>query len=283
MNWDDLKIVAAVRDDGSFAAAGRALRLDETTVARRVARIERAVGRPLFELIDGARRPTPLCDRLAPMIADMRRTVEAASAVIRDGAALTSFRIAATAALAEAALAPTSPQFIAQNPDIALSILTSDANVNFARWEADFALRLGQPETGDFIIRKLGAVRLFLVQPANGVAPDFLCDYPEPLAHTPEAQAMREVAAAPRRMVTTAPALIRAHLATGRASGVLSSLYLGDLAARPDLEVTELAARRDVWLLIQPHLKDSAPARRVVDWLAAAVASALATSEPDAP
>ena len=44
MNWDDLRIIAAVRDDGTYAGASARLRIDETTVGRRLARIERALG-----------------------------------------------------------------------------------------------------------------------------------------------------------------------------------------------------------------------------------------------
>src|SRR3954454_12749182 len=58
MNWDDLRIIAAVRDQGSYAGASARLRLDETTVARRVARIQGSLGVTLFDAVDGARKPT---------------------------------------------------------------------------------------------------------------------------------------------------------------------------------------------------------------------------------
>jgi DNA-binding transcriptional LysR family regulator len=62
MNWDDLRIITAVRNEGTYAAAGARLRIDETTVSRRLARIERVLEITLFEAIDGVRRPTPDCD-----------------------------------------------------------------------------------------------------------------------------------------------------------------------------------------------------------------------------
>ena len=61
MNWDDLRIIAAVRDEGSYAGASARLRIDETTVGRRLSRIERALGLRLFEAADGVRRPTRQC------------------------------------------------------------------------------------------------------------------------------------------------------------------------------------------------------------------------------
>src|SRR5947207_2945394 len=58
MNWDDLRIIAAVRDEGTYAGASTRLRIDETTVARRLARIQRTLGVTLFEAVDGVRKPT---------------------------------------------------------------------------------------------------------------------------------------------------------------------------------------------------------------------------------
>ena len=64
MNWDDLRIVAAVREGGTYAAASQRLRIDETTVGRRLSRIEHALGVRLFEAVDGLRRPTAQCEQL---------------------------------------------------------------------------------------------------------------------------------------------------------------------------------------------------------------------------
>ena len=47
MDWDDLRIFLQLVRTGRMAGAGRALGLDDTTVGRRVARLEREVGAPL--------------------------------------------------------------------------------------------------------------------------------------------------------------------------------------------------------------------------------------------
>jgi len=59
MNWDDLKIISAVRNKGTYAKAGVDLRMDETTVARRLGRVQKTLGVTLFDAIDGVRKPTP--------------------------------------------------------------------------------------------------------------------------------------------------------------------------------------------------------------------------------
>ena len=71
MNWDDLRIVAAVREEGTYARAGARLRVDVTTIGRRVARIQRALGVKLFEAVDGVRIPTKQCETVLAHIEAM--------------------------------------------------------------------------------------------------------------------------------------------------------------------------------------------------------------------
>lgn len=58
MDWNDLRYVPAVSREGTLAAAARRMRVDQTTVARRLAEAERGLGARLFERIDGGLRPT---------------------------------------------------------------------------------------------------------------------------------------------------------------------------------------------------------------------------------
>lgn len=49
MNWDDLKYLLATAQFGTYSEAARALKVNRTTVARRVAALETQLGLPLFE------------------------------------------------------------------------------------------------------------------------------------------------------------------------------------------------------------------------------------------
>ena len=48
LDWNELRFFLAVCRDGSFAAAARVLKVDETTVSRRIARLEASLGARLF-------------------------------------------------------------------------------------------------------------------------------------------------------------------------------------------------------------------------------------------
>src|SRR5689334_20771186 len=168
MNWDDLRVVAAVRDEGTYAAASLRLRIDETTVARRLARIERRLGVRLFEAVDGVRRPTEQC---ALVLDHVRAIAGHVAQIDRIGASLPALsgrlRIALTVGIAEEIVAPRAAAFLKHHPGITLALLTAAENVNFSRWEADLAIRLGKPRKGNFAISKLAEMRLYLIEPAE--------------------------------------------------------------------------------------------------------------------
>ncbi|MEK7343195.1 MAG: LysR family transcriptional regulator, partial [Pseudomonadota bacterium] len=58
-DWDDLRVFLAVARMRKVAPAARALGIDATTIARRLARLERALGADLFEPAAGERALTP--------------------------------------------------------------------------------------------------------------------------------------------------------------------------------------------------------------------------------
>src|SRR5688572_21110514 len=49
IDWNDLRFLQAVRDRGTLAAASETLRVDATTVRRRIDALERALGIRLLE------------------------------------------------------------------------------------------------------------------------------------------------------------------------------------------------------------------------------------------
>ena len=183
MNWDDLRIVAAVRDEGTYAGASTRLRIDETTVGRRLARIERALGLRLFEAVDGVRKPTRQCETVLAHVEAMAAHVAEIGKVGESLPGLTGrFRIASTNAIAEELLSPRAGPFLARNQGLTLQFLASSENVKFSGWGADLAIRLRKPEQGDFAISKLAEVRLYLIEPV--AVSDFepaICSYPDDL------------------------------------------------------------------------------------------------------
>src|SRR5690606_5604115 len=271
MNWDDFRVISAVYRTGSFVRAGRALQIDETTVARRVARIETALDVSLFEPADGLRRPTAACMAIMRPLRDMESAAESIRRLLdQQHFAERVLRITTIAAIAEHWLAPKLPDLLAELPELTLSIDTSDNNVEMSRWEADLALRLGRPKSGAFLMRRVGEISFSLVRPCT-MAPDteMLAAYPQILADTPEMAGLFTVVKdRPIRVETSNLNLIRAMLASGRAAGMLPDLMARDLARLDNVIVTPMSASREIWLLTQPHLRNDPLARRLSEWCA---------------
>jgi DNA-binding transcriptional LysR family regulator len=270
MHWDDLRIVAAVRDEGTYAGASLRLRIDETTVARRLARIERTLGFRLFEAVDGVRMPTQECDAvLAHVQAMARHVAEIAKVGESAPGPVGRLRLASTATMAEEVLSPRAGRFLAENPGLTLQFLTSNENVNFSRWEADLAIRLRKPEKGDFTISKLSEIPLYFIEPAAaGESAPIICSYSQDLELTPEYRFLRASGLHQRsRCITDNVRIIRNLIRTHGAVGILPKYLCEELLIDPRLRITLLPRRRDAWLLVQNHLKRDRAARVVIDWV----------------
>jgi DNA-binding transcriptional LysR family regulator len=269
MNWDDLRIIAAVRDAGTYAGASAHLRIDETTVGRRLARIERTLGIRLFEAIDGLRRPTTECETVVAHVQAMAGHVAEIGKVANNQTGLSGrLRIASTNAVAEEILSPRLESLLSAHPGLVVQFLASSENVKFSRWQADLAIRLRKPDKGDFTISKLGEFRLYLIEPAATEAAPVVCAYPEELGPIPESQFLQTRGLQERaRCVADNLRVIKTMVRTHRATAVLPDYFCTDLLADRRLRATLLPRRRDVWLLVQNHLKRDAAARVVIDWV----------------
>jgi DNA-binding transcriptional LysR family regulator len=80
-------------------------------------------------------------------------------------------RITAVSAIIGEYLVPRLPGLYALHPDLAVELIASNDNLSVARREADIAIRLARPASGDFLIRKLADVGFALYGAARGDLP----------------------------------------------------------------------------------------------------------------
>lgn len=281
MNWDDLRIALAVSQAGSYAAAAVRLKVDETTVARRLTRLQRDLGFALFEAADGGRRPTA---RGAEILRHARLIANQAEAIAALGAtgdvAFTTYRIATLDVVASEILAPSLASVLAAHPALRVQIQVSADSINFSRWEADLAVRLTEPERGDFLVSRVGELAMVFVEPRGGsTAQTMVCAFPDGFDPSPEsafldAQGCKESA----RCLTASFATVKAVVEAGGACGILPAIMCDGFVARGD-RVTPLPEPRQAYLLLQPHLKFDAEARHLINWIRLAFAVATRNSE----
>jgi molybdate transport repressor ModE-like protein len=92
LDWNDLRYFIAVGRHGSTLAAGRALGVSQTTVARRIAALEQALGFPLFDKRQAGYALTPAGERLV----QKAQTVEESASAFSEAAAAHSRDLSGT-------------------------------------------------------------------------------------------------------------------------------------------------------------------------------------------
>ena len=283
MHWDDIRIVRAVYQAGSYAGAARRLGVNPTTVPRRLARLEKRLGVTLFEAVDGLRRPTDACERIIVLSETMARQAEKIADLGDDvSPELERRRIAATDSVSAYLLAPRLAEFLGQHPDISLEFSVSTENVDFSRWEADIAIRLQRPEKGDFVVSKLMDFELFLIEPADGTKFDggIVCAYPDALSGTPESRFLANTGLSRRaRCLSKNVVLLKALIQQG-GTGILPGYMCAELLTDRRFRLSRLSERRSAWLLVQSHLRNDQTTRRVIDWIRSCAAAAASGTAP---
>ena len=143
MDWNDLRYFLAVADEGSTLSAGKALRVSQTTVARRIAALEEALGLTLFEKRQAGYVLTPagegLLDRARQVEAAIEGFAETSAALARDTSGVV--RLTTQEIFANTLLAPMLRELHEFHPEIIIEIDTQQELLDLGAGEADIGLR----------------------------------------------------------------------------------------------------------------------------------------------
>jgi DNA-binding transcriptional LysR family regulator len=143
LDWNDLRYFLAVVRQGSTLAAGRSLRVSQTTVARRIAALEEALGLPLFERRQAGYVLTPqgaeLVDQAEQVEHGAERFAERAAAQLRELSG--TVKITTEEIYAITLLAPLLAELHRKHPQIRIDLDTSQTVRDLGAGEADISLR----------------------------------------------------------------------------------------------------------------------------------------------
>ena len=156
IDWDDLRFVLAVSRSGSALGAARAIGVDQTTVVRRLARLEAAIAAKLLEHRQRGHGLTALGERFAVVAERLEREVAALeNAIGSERRRLTeSVRLTTSEALANSVVAPFLRKLWRRHPRITIELIVSDRKFDVAGGEADLAIRGGSRPTGTGIVAR---------------------------------------------------------------------------------------------------------------------------------
>lgn len=169
-DWDDLRYFLAVARHGSTVAAARALGQNQSTVQRRLAALERRIGRPLvtrqptgYRLTELGREMVAGAERVEQAVLAFGKEIEAAtreaSGVLRVACPEPIvYRITQSKLL---------ERFQAKHPNLRVEFVMSDKYIDLAKAEADVALRSGDTDDAELVGRKI-ADSLWAVYASRG-------------------------------------------------------------------------------------------------------------------
>lgn len=160
-SWDDLKYFIAFARAGSLSGAAKALRVNQSTVQRRLAALEESLSHQLvarrlgrYALTDVGRALWRSAERVDDAIADFQRNLAAT-----DRGLSGRVRVTMTAMLADRLQdSRLGDDFSKLYPDLKLEILVSDRCFDLAKSEADLAIRAGDPQDENLVARKIAEV-----------------------------------------------------------------------------------------------------------------------------
>lgn len=156
MGWDDLRVLLAIQRGGSFLAAGEALGVSTSTVARRIATLERAQGRTL---VHRTSQGTHVDADLDDVLALARRFEVDLAARQRDAAAPFAgvVKVSVPDGLA-ATVAVAAVRFAQKHPQVAVEVQSELRFVDLGAREADIGVRNRPSSSPVLIDRPLGEV-----------------------------------------------------------------------------------------------------------------------------
>jgi molybdate transport repressor ModE-like protein len=279
MDWSDLQYFLAVAQCGSISQAARILRVNHSTVLRRLQRLEEQLGVALFQRLPGGYALTTAGEALAGQLDGVAEQIERAERQLlgQDLQVRGSIRLTSTDTLFASLLTPLLAEFRQQHPGLSLQLVINNSFLSLTQREADMAVRGTNRPPENLVGRCVGRIQTALYassaylasRPATLALSEHLWVGPDDsLAHLEQATWL--AARVPAEQVVA-----RSDSLVGMVECVRQGMGLGLLLcplaeARGDLlRLADAGPALDtqVWLLTHPDLRKVARIRALSDFL----------------
>ena len=157
LDWDDLRVFLAVARGESLSAAAGVLKRDPATIGRHIARLEEALGQPLFAKSPQGYGLNQAGTRLMAHAERAEQAVaEGVDALKGGGGGLSGqVRIGATDGCASYVLPQVCAAITRRHPELELQVVALPRVINLSKREADMAITVSPPPTGRVMVEKI--------------------------------------------------------------------------------------------------------------------------------
>jgi DNA-binding transcriptional LysR family regulator len=270
-DWDGLRIFLALSRARTLAAAARKLGIAETTVARRLTRLETEMGASLIERGPGGLALTPGGEAVRAAAEEMESAALSAErrALGSDQQLAGRVRVTAPEILGRYFVLPALQAVLARHPGIAIELISTITRLDVTRREADVAIRTVRPTAPGLVARKVARmavapyVRRARKRPALPLAVAYTDGVRLPLRNVVEDRVPNGRVALRTNSIATVLEAVR----LGWGAGDLPC-FVGD--STPELArafPSEKPGSLDVWLVVHADVQRTSRIRAVVDEL----------------
>lgn len=181
MDWDKLRVFHAVAEAGSFTRAGDSLNLSQSAVSRQISGLESSLKVPLFHRHARGLILTEQGEMLYRTAHEILAKVAIAEAQLSESTERPQgpLRITTTVAFGSVWLTSRMKDFLVLYPDIDVTLVLADTELDLSMRQADVAIRMMPPRQPDLIQRRLMTMRYHIF-----AAPEYLKKHGMP--KTPE-------------------------------------------------------------------------------------------------
>jgi DNA-binding transcriptional LysR family regulator len=169
VDWDDLRFFLAIARSGSFSVAARTLRVTQSTVGRRLASLEQAIGARLLYRSNEGYVPTTAG---VAILSHVERVETETLALVRavqgyDSRLEGNVRVAAPDFIASRLLVAAFSTLSLQHPKISIELIDNRNQPDVSMKDCDLSIRPGRFEQPDLIVRLLGRLSFGLYASAG--------------------------------------------------------------------------------------------------------------------
>ncbi len=177
MDWDKLRIFHAVAEAGSFTHAGDVLNLSQSAVSRQISALEEALQVPLFHRHARGLILTEQGEQMNRTVRDVFAKLAMTEALLTESKekAAGRLKVTTTTGFGTAWLAPRLPRFLTMHPDISITLILEDSDLDLGMREADVAIRMHPPRQPDLVQRHLTDIQLPIC-----ASPDYIARHGTP-------------------------------------------------------------------------------------------------------
>jgi DNA-binding transcriptional LysR family regulator len=267
LNWEDLKIFLNVYRSGNIARAAKKLKLDDSTVSRRVAQLEVCLGQKLFQRTRGGMMHTQFADAIVDRLGGIELGIQGLAELVQPEEVVGTVRVAMMEGIGSLYLANKFQPFFSHYPGIRLELVTSSNYIKVGYREADLFLSFFKQSGKGIDCQKVGEFALYLYGSAEYFArfgrPKSLSDlaghrfvtYIDDLIQMDTVRWLDEVIKTPKAQVTSSSMVAQiAFVSSGIGLGLFPKFAIPKDSGLIPLLKDSICIKRDIYISAQSDL-----------------------------